>query len=200
MGMHTLLTRAKAQFLESMALKQAFLEAGQLEIVASMAQLIAQSLKAGGKLMLCGNGGSAADAQHLAAELLVRLRPHCNRAPIAALSLALDSSSITACANDYSFEEIYSRPLEALAKPGDVLLGLSTSGRSQNVIKALEMALQKKVQRLGFIGGTGGGMLAVCEQALLVPSTDPNRIQEVHITAGHILMDLVEYLMTHDPV
>lgn len=192
-------TRAQEQFIASIALKKTFLESGQLETLASMADLISKSLKAGGKLMLCGNGGSAADAQHLAAELLVRLRPHTNRQPLPAISLALDSSSITACANDYGFEEIYSRPLEALAKSGDVLLGLSTSGRSQNVIRALEMAAHKGVKRLGFIGGDGGAMLVVCDQALIVPATDPNRIQEVHITVGHILMDLIEHLMITNP-
>ena len=191
----TLLKRAEAQFSESLALKQRFLSPENLETLVLMAERIAASVAQGGKLMLCGNGGSACDAQHLAGELLVRLRPQLNRQPIAALALATDACSITACANDYGFEQIYARMVEALGKPGDVLLGLSTSGQSRNVIKALESAKSQGIQAFGFLGSDGGAMLGACQLSLLVPSFDPNRVQEVHITMGHILMDLVESLV-----
>ena len=186
---------AKSQFQASLQLKEDFLASDALETLVSMAERIGQSILMGGKLMLCGNGGSAADAQHLAAELLVRLRPQVNRAPIPALALALDSSSLTACANDYGFEQIYARMVQALAKPGDVLLGLSTSGRSQNVIQALMTAKSQSVLSFGFLGGDGGQTLPLCDLAIVVPVFDPNRVQEIHITAGHILMDLIEQII-----
>ncbi len=192
---HASLARAEAQFSESLALKQRFVAPKNLETLVLMAERIAASIAQGGKLMLCGNGGSACDAQHLAGELLVRLRPQVNRQPIAALALATDACSITACANDYGFEQIYARMVQALGKPGDVLLGLSTSGQSRNVIKALECAKTQGIQAFGFLGSDGGAMLAACELSLLVPSFDPNRVQEVHITMGHILMDLIESLV-----
>ncbi len=191
----TLLKRAEDQFSEALDLKKRFLSHENLETLVLMAQRIAASLAQGGKLMLCGNGGSACDAQHLAGELLVRLRPQVNRQPIAALALAADACSITACGNDYGFEQIYARMVEALGKPGDVLLGLSTSGRSQNVIKALAYAKDHNIQTLGFLGSDGGPMLGTCELSLVVPSFDPNRVQELHITMGHILMDLIESLV-----
>ncbi len=191
----TLLARVEAQFAESLDLKQRFMmDAQNLQTLVRMAELIAASVAQGGKLMLCGNGGSACDAQHLAGELLVRLRPQNNRKPIPALALASDPCSITACANDYGFEQIYARMLEALGKPGDVLLGLTTSGRSSNVIKAIEAAKKQGIKAFAFLGSDGGPLLGLCDDYILVPSFDPNRVQEVHITAGHILMDLVESL------
>ncbi len=195
LGPTALLKRAEDQFSESLELKQRFVTPQNLETLVLMAERIATSIAQGGKLMLCGNGGSACDAQHLAGELLVRLRPQVNRQPIAALALATDACSITACGNDYGFEQIYARMVEALGKPGDVLLGLSTSGRSQNVIKALECAKSHNIQTFGFLGSDGGPMLGACELSLVVPSFDPNRVQEVHITMGHILMDLIESLV-----
>ena len=187
--------RATAQFKEAIELKKKFLEQDQIDTLVLMAATIVGCLARGGKLMLCGNGGSAADAQHLAAELLVRLRSHTNREGIPAISLALDPSTITACANDYGFEHLYGRMVQALGKKEDVLLGLTTSGRSKNVILALQQARKKGITTLGFLGGDGGQTTEECDRALIVPSTDPNRVQEIHITAGHILMDLIEYLM-----
>jgi len=157
-----------------------------------IAEMLARSLRGGGKILFCGNGGSAADAQHLAAELLVRLRPHVNRPPIPALALALDSSSMTACGNDYSYEEFYARMVEGLGKPGDVVLGITTSGKSPNVIKAFERARRMDIRTVGFLGCGGGSALSLCDEALVVPSDETGRIQEVHITAGHAILEVVE--------
>ena len=157
-----------------------------------IANLLAEALKRGGKILFCGNGGSAADAQHLAAELLVRLRPHVNRPPIAALALALDSSSMTACGNDYSYGDFYARMVQALGKSGDVILGITTSGKSQNVIKAFESARKMGLLTVGFLGCGGGPAFSLCDEALVVPSDETGRIQEVHITAGHAILEVVE--------
>ena len=178
-------------FERSIATKQKCLMHGFLNLEL-MGKEISGSLKAGGKLMLCGNGGSAADAQHLAAELLVRLRPHINRMPISAIALAQDISTITACANDYSFKELFARNLQALARPGDCLLGISTSGKSENIRRALEEAKKLDVQTFSFLGGDGGNCLELSDIAYLVPSKNTAAIQEVHITAGHALMEFIE--------
>jgi D-sedoheptulose 7-phosphate isomerase len=157
-----------------------------------MADVCVESIAAGGKLLMCGNGGSAADAQHLAAELLVRLRSEVDRDGIPALALALDSSSMTACGNDYSYEHFYERMTATLGQPGDVLLGLTTSGKSPNVLGALKAARAKGMKTVGFLGGDGGPALALCDVAFVVPSRETGRIQEVHITAGHALMEMIE--------
>jgi len=141
---------------------------------------------------LCGNGGSAADAQHLAAELLVRLRPNVNRVPLPAVSLALDISTITACANDYSFDDLFSRNLMALARPGDCLLAISTSGKSLNILRALQQARKMNVAAYSFLGGTGGDCLLESDLAYVVPSSNTASIQEAHIVAGHALMQCIE--------
>ena len=178
-------------FLSSIELKRKVIK-NELEVIAQMGNLCIESYLNKNKLLICGNGGSAADAQHLAAELLVRLRPHVNRAGIPAIALALDSSSMTACANDYSYEEYYERMVKTLGRPGDVLLGITTSGNSINVIKALKAAKEMKLICLGFLGNRGGEALQYCDEALVVPSSETGRIQEVHITAGHALMQLIE--------
>jgi len=166
-----------------------------LESMCRIAELLATSLKAGGKILFCGNGGSAADAQHLAAELLVRLRPHVNRPPIPAIALAMDPSSMTACGNDYSFEVFYARMVEGLGRPGDVLLGITTSGKSTNVCKAFAKAREMGLKTIGFLGCGGGPALILCDEALVVPSDETGRIQEVHITAGHAILEVVEDLL-----
>lgn len=179
-------------FAESLAVKQAMLDGDCLNVLPDMAQRIAESIANGGKLMLCGNGGSAADAQHLAAELLVRLRPKVNREGIPAIALAMDSSTLTACGNDFSYEALYERMVATLGQPGDVLLGITTSGRSANVNRALKVAREMGIGTCAFLGGSGGDSLALADVSLLVPSTNTGRIQEGHITAGHALMELVE--------
>jgi len=181
----------RGMFRRSMELKQKLID-GHADRVVEMADLCIASLCKGGKLLLCGNGGSAADAQHLAAELLVRLRPDVNREGVPAIALAMDASSMTACGNDYSFEVFYERMTRALGRPGDVLIGITTSGKSPNVIKAMQAARQIGMKAVGLLGGTGGAALAECDLALVVPSTETGRIQEGHIAIGHALMELIE--------
>ena len=167
----------------------------QVDTIVLMAEAIFQSLRQGGKVLLCGNGGSAADAQHLAPELLVRLRPHINREGIPALALATDTSSLTACGNDYGFEVYYERMTRALGRPGDVLIGITTSGRSPNVVRALRAAREKGMVTIGLLGGDGGPALAECDLALVVPSTVTGRVQETQIAVGHAVMEPVEDLL-----
>lgn len=184
---------AVALFEESLAVKRGV--AAQAPTLVPIAEAIAASLASGGKLLLCGNGGSAADAQHLAAELLVRLRPHVDRAPLPALALAADVSSLTACGNDYEFDGYYERMTRALGRPGDVLVGITTSGRSDNVVRALRAARELGLVTVGLLGGDGGPALSECDHALVVASTATGRIQESHITAGHAILELVEELL-----
>ena len=153
---------------------------------------IVEKVKSGGKIFLCGNGGSAADAQHLAAEFLVRLKPKNNRIPIPAISLALDTSTITACSNDYNFEDIFSRNLEALGSEKDILIGITTSGNSNNVINAFKYANKKQIFTIGFLGNNGGKIKKYCDINLIIKSNDTARIQECHIFLGHHIFQEVE--------
>ncbi len=178
-----------------MAVKQRLLDIGIAEPILAMAEVVAQSIANGGKVLLCGNGGSAGDAQHLAGEFLVRLRASLNRDALPALSLITDSSTLTACANDYGYDQIFARPLAALGQRGDVLLAITTSGNSANILAALDVAGDRGLIRLGFLGGGGGAALAKCDQAVVVPSGDTNRTQESHIMLGHILVQCVEELL-----
>ena len=149
-------------------------------------------VKMGNKMFICGNGGSAADAQHLAAELVVRLRPAYNRKGLPAIALAMDTSTITACGNDYSFDLLYSRTLESIGNTDDCLLGITTSGNSQNVYNAMKLAKKMNIKTFGFLGAGGGQVLELCDEAFLVPGNETGRIQECHITAGHALMEHIE--------
>jgi D-sedoheptulose 7-phosphate isomerase len=158
-------------------------------------KLIYSSLKKKGKIIICGNGGSAADAQHLAAEFIVRLRPKINRRPLPAIVLAPDSSSITACGNDYNFEEIFSRPFFALAKKEDILIAISTSGNSKNILNVLRIARKMKIKTIGFLGCTGGLAKKLCDIKLVVDSNETARIQESHIFLGHYIFEKVENLI-----
>ena len=144
----------------------------------------------GNKVLLCGNGGSAADAQHLAAELSGRF--YYDRAPLPAEALHTNSSFTTAVANDYSFEDIYSRAVHASGRKGDILIGLSTSGNSENIIRALKTAREMGILTVGMTGETGGKMKPFCDYLINVPSNDTPRIQESHILIGHIICELVE--------
>ena len=181
----------KQAFENSIKTKQKCLQQGFTNLE-TMGKAISVSIKAGGKLMICGNGGSAADAQHFVAELLIRLRPKVDRAPLAAMTLAQDTSTITACANDYSFDQLFARNLKAFARSGDCLLGISTSGNSENVRRALEEAKTLNVKSFSFLGAGGGVCLGVSELSFVVPSDDTASIQEAHIVAGHALMQYVE--------
>ena len=149
-----------------------------------------KSLRAGGKLIFFGNGGSAADAQHIATEFVVKLSQ--DRAPLAALALTTDSSALTAAGNDFGFEHIFARQIEALARPEDVAIAISTSGNSANVLRALEQARAAGLAAAGLSGRGGGRMAALAEPLLVVPSDDTNRIQEVHIMLLHMLCGAIE--------
>ena len=153
---------------------------------------IKKKLKKGGKLLFCGNGGSAADAQHLAAEFIVRLRPHINRNPIPALTLAQDTSTLTACGNDYSFDDIFLRPFQALAKKNDILLCISTSGNSKNIHNVLKEAKKTKIYSVCFLGKGGGKAKKMCDKPLIISSNNTARIQECHIFLGHFILEKVE--------
>lgn len=155
-------------------------------------KICGQAIENGNKILLCGNGGSAADAQHLAAELLIRLRPDVTRQTLPAIALAMDTSTLTACGNDLGFEVIFERMVEALGNKGDVLIGITTSGKSPNVLKALTKAKELGIVTVGFLGGSGGPALPLCDFSFIAPTAVTGRIQELHITAGHIVMELVE--------
>jgi D-sedoheptulose 7-phosphate isomerase len=158
-------------------------------------KLIIKSLQSGKKIMFCGNGGSAADAQHLAAEFIIRLRPHINRSPIPALTLAQDTSTLTACGNDYSFDDIFLRPFQALAKKNDVLICISTSGNSKNILKVLKEAKKEKIYSVCFLGKGGGKAKKLCRKPLIISSNNTARIQECHIFLGHFILEKVEDLI-----
>jgi D-sedoheptulose 7-phosphate isomerase len=156
---------------------------------------IYKKLKKGGKILFCGNGGSAADAQHLAAEFIVRLRPHINRNPIPALTLAQDTSTLTACGNDYSFDDIFLRPFQAIAKKNDILICISTSGNSKNILKVLKEAKKAKIYSVCFLGKGGGRAKKISNKPLVISSNNTARIQECHIFLGHFILEKIEDLI-----
>ncbi len=160
------------------------------EKIAHIVTLVVAALKQGKRIYFCGNGGSAADAQHLAAEFSGRF--YINRGALPAEALHCNTSYLTAVANDYSYDVVYARLIEGIANSGDVLIGLSTSGNSTNIVKAFEVAQQKGVVTIGFTGETGGLMKACSDYLINIPSTDTPRIQEVHMLLGHIICELVE--------
>ena len=154
--------------------------------------LISQCIAKGNKVFICGNGGSAADAQHLSAEFLVRLNPNTNRKPFPIISLALDTSTLTACANDFDFKFIFSRNLEALANKNDILIIISTSGNSKNIIEVSKTAKKKNIKTIGFLGKNGGKVKKLINYPIFVNSNSTARIQETHIMLGHIILNNVE--------
>lgn len=156
----------------------------------ALVECCTRSLRDGGKILFFGNGGSAADAQHLAAELVVRYRA--NGRALAALALTTDTSTLTACSNDFSYDDIFARQIEALGRPGDVAIGISTSGNSPNVLKALEAARDHNMVAAGLSGRDGGKMAGLCAPLIVVPSPVTARIQEMHILIGHALCDVLE--------
>lgn len=164
--------------------------AGLSAPIKAAADIITATLTQGGKLMLCGNGGSAADSQHIAAELTGRFGK--DRRPLAAVALSTDTSALTCIANDYGFDEAFSRQVVGLGSRGDCLLGISTSGNSRNVIRAAEAARSKDIKVIGLLGRDGGALRALCDPAIVVPSHTTARIQEAHIFIGHTLCALVE--------
>lgn len=158
--------------------------------IARLAERLIDTLRIGNKLLIMGNGGSAADAQHFAGEIVSRFRME--RPALPAIALSTDTSIITAIGNDYGFERIFSRQVEALAAPGDAVIGISTSGNSPNVQQALEVARAAGCSTIGLLGKDGGSIKALCDIPLIIPSNDTPRVQEGHITVIHILCDLIE--------
>lgn len=165
----------------------------QMVLIENITNTILNAFKSDNKLLLCGNGGSAADAQHIAAELSGRFE--IDRKPLSAEALHVNSSFVTAVANDYGYEEVYSRMVEAIGKNGDILLALSTSGNSKNIIRAIEKANSLGLITIGFSGNDGGAMQNLCKYNLIIPSDNTARIQEAHILVGHIICKLIEQKM-----
>ena len=184
--------RVKQTFQDSISVKQQIIADKSYEVLVEAGDIVASSISKGGKLLLCGNGGSAADAQHLAAEFLVRLTSDVNRQSIPALALAQDTSTLTACINDYGPDDIFKRVFSSLSSEGDILLAITTSGNSINIIEALKVAKEKGIYCIGFLGNGGGKALPYCDSAFVVPSKITARIQESHITAGHALLQYIE--------
>lgn len=177
----------EASLLEGITLRQTMLE--HTEVIAAGGELWVQTLRQGGVIYLAGNGGSAADAQHLAAEMIGRFE-RLNGYP--ALALTVDTSCLTALGNDFGFDEVFRRQVLALGRPGDLFVGLSTSGNSPNVVKAAEAARQRGLRVLGMTGACGGQLEPLCDVCLKVPSGRTCRVQEVHLTIGHIWCEMVE--------
>ena len=154
------------------------------------------AIRSGNKLLFCGNGGSAADAQHLATELLIRLRGSVARESWPAIALTLDPVMLTAAGNDFGYDEVFSRPLSGLGRSGDVLFGITTTGRSPSVLRALDVARGMGIVTVGLLGGDGGPARALCDLAVIVPDDETMRIQECHIALGHIILELLEDRLT----
>ena len=168
---------------------------GQQRVLESIALAMCATLRDGGKILWCGNGGSAADSQHLSAELVGRFRRE--RCGLASIALTTDTSILTAVANDYGYEAVFGRQVEALGKEGDLLVGISTSGNSQNVVCALTAARAKGIVTVAFTGAGGGRLATLADHLLAVESRDTARIQEAHILAGHMLCDWIELDFLH---
>ena len=183
-------------FKESSNLKDSFV-GENLEGIVSVIEAITAALKAGNKILLFGNGGSAADAQHLAAEFVNRFI--IERPPLPAIALSTDTSIITSIGNDYDFSEIFSKQIRAIGQAGDVAWGISTSGSSPNVIKALEVAKKMGMITIGLTGKDGGQILKIVDHSLNVSSTSTPRIQEVHITVGHVICEMVDFKLFQKP-
>ena len=163
-----------------------------LEQIIKAVDLLSACFNSGNKLLLCGNGGSAADCQHIATELMIRLSHHIQRPALPAIALTTDTSNLTAGGNDIGFENVFARNVDGLGNKGDVLLAISTSGNSPNVIKAVDMAHKKGMKVIGFLGGNGGKLKDTVDLPIIIPSSNVQRIQEGHITIAHIICELVE--------
>ncbi|RMG10055.1 MAG: SIS domain-containing protein [Planctomycetota bacterium] len=178
---------------ESIATKQRLLQECLGDILAA-GKLMADAIADGHKLLFCGNGGSAADSQHFATELVVRLSADFERDALPAIALTVDTSLLTACANDYGYARVFSRQVEALGQEGDCLVGISTSGGSENVVLALEAAQRRGLRTVGWVGQRGGRVAELADVAIRVPSLVTSHIQESHLAIGHVLCELVERL------
>ena len=180
----------KQRFLDHLEVANAVMNSGILQQIEHVAAEIKKALANGNKVMFCGNGGSAADSQHLAAEFVGRFQKE--RAGLPAIALTVDTSILTAVGNDYGYDKVFVRQVEALARPGDVLVGISTSGNSGNVVQAVELAKAKGVFCVGMTAAGGGKLAELCDECLVVPAKVTARAQEMHILIGHILCELVD--------
>jgi D-sedoheptulose 7-phosphate isomerase len=183
--------RLRRHLVGSITTKQRVLEACE-DMILAAARAIAESMAAGGKMLLCGNGGSAADCQHLAGEMVSVLNQSFPRRGLAAIAMTTDSSILTGSANDFGYDGVFERQVEALGRPGDVVVGISTSGNSENVFRALTAASRTGMRSVCLTGASGGRIGKIAEIPVCVPSVNVQHIQEAHITIGHILCDLVE--------
>jgi D-sedoheptulose 7-phosphate isomerase len=177
------------------ALERAAQDAGLCDTARKIADVIAGALRSGHKLLFAGNGGSAADAQHIAAEIVGRYKK--DRPAYAAIALTTDTSALTAIGNDYGFEQIFARQVEGLGRHGDVLLAITTSGRSPNILAALKAARQQGLVTVGFTGAKGASMAALCDHLLVAPSDDTAVIQQIHLTFAHGICDVIEQTLMH---
>jgi D-sedoheptulose 7-phosphate isomerase len=184
----------ETQLKESAETKLSILDKCSNEIEQAI-NAMTESVRAGGKILFCGNGGSAADAQHLATEFMIRLSHDLQRPAIPAIALTTDSSNLTAGGNDIGFENVFARNVEGLGSRGDVLIAISTSGNSANVVKAVEKAKEKEILVIGFLGGSGGKLKSLVDIPIVIPNENVQRIQEGHITVGHILCEATERIL-----
>lgn len=187
----------EVHLMESAAVKQKLAHTAA-PAIAEAGRRIAERVAKGGKIMLCGNGGSAADSQHMAAEFTSRLRASLERPPIAAIALTTDTSFLTARANDYGFDEVFERLVLGLGQPVDVLIGISTSGNSENVVRAVKCCQARNILTVGFLGCSGGKLGSLVDIPIIVPSDSTQYIQESHIAIGHIVCELVEEALYGD--
>ena len=190
---HKMKENIKSQILESVKIKKKIIDDG-VEQIEKAAEILINCTKNGGKILWCGNGGSAGDAQHLAAELMGGMTDH-DRMPISSIALTTDTSFLTAWSNDTDFESIFSRQIQGIGDEGDVLVGISTSGNSKNVINAIKQAKYKNLKTISLTGEKGGGLNGIADITLKVPSNNTQRIQESHIMIGQILCSLIETSM-----
>jgi D-sedoheptulose 7-phosphate isomerase len=187
-----LLIRSLEEHLETL---QALLES-RIAHIAAAGRLICEALRAGNKILLCGNGGSAADAQHIAAELVGRYEQE--RRAFPAVALTTDTSALTALSNDYGYEEVFARQVEALATAGDVLIAISTSGKSPNVVRAAEKARVIRCKTIALTGCSGEPLASRCDLAVVIPSERTSRVQEAHITIGHLWCEMVDAMLANE--
>ncbi|MBE2218185.1 MAG: D-sedoheptulose 7-phosphate isomerase [Ignavibacteria bacterium] len=176
---------------ESAETKQAIMTHCREDVFKAI-DIMKSAISSGGKILFCGNGGSAADSQHLATEFIIRLSHDIKRPAIASIALTTDTSLLTAGANDIGYDNVFARQVEGLGREGDVLVGISTSGNSTSIIKAFEMAKSKGVKTIAFLGGSGGKIKGMADCEIIIPSSNTQRIQEGHITVGHIVCESVE--------
>lgn len=194
--MNDMQEQIRAELIDSAALKQSIAQdmAGQIEV---FARAVTQCLRSGGLVAWCGNGGSAADAQHLAGELVGRYR--LNRPAFRSVAFTTDTSILTAIGNDFGFDQVFARQVEGLIGPGDLLVAISTSGNAENCVNAVKLAAQRGAGTIGMTGQSGGALAGLCDLCIRVPHDLTPRIQESHITIGHIVCGLVERALTEDP-